>query len=123
MRALQLRREQPDLFAHGDYHPIALEGARSYHAVAYARRLGSRGVVALVGRLFASLGPATGVTPLGASAWGDTTASLAFLPAGTALANALTGETVITEGGALPLARAFAHFPGALLVYDTADPR
>jgi len=123
MRALQLRREQPDLFANGDYYPITLEGARSYHAVAYARRLGSRGIVAIVGRLFTTLGPAIGVAPLGASAWGDTTASLAFLPAGTALANVLTGETVTTEGGALPLARAFAHFPGALLAYDAAALR
>jgi len=119
-RALALRRARPALFAHGDYHPIGIDGARAGNAVAYARRAGASGIVVVAGRLFASLGLAPGTPPVGASAWGDTAADLGFLPAGTPLASALTGETLRCEAGRLPLARALARFPGALLVYDDA---
>jgi (1->4)-alpha-D-glucan 1-alpha-D-glucosylmutase len=119
-QALRVRREQSELFERGNYHPIAIGGARAHHALAYARTLGSRGVVAIAGRLFASLGPAVGAAPLGALAWADTAAGFGFLPPGTRLTNVLTGERLAIAEGALPLARAFAHFPGALLTYDTA---
>jgi (1->4)-alpha-D-glucan 1-alpha-D-glucosylmutase len=117
-RALALRRERPELFARGDYHAIAIAGARARHAIAYARRHGAGVVVVVVGRLFASLGLETGVLPLGADAWGDTTADVSFLPDGARLTNWLTGETVECRDGQLPLARALAVFPGALLAYD-----
>ncbi len=117
-RALELRRRQPDLFAHGDYHPVALTGAKSGHALAYARRLDGGALVVIAGRLFASLGLAPGVLPAGAAAWGDTVADVAFLPAGTRLENALTGELLAVDNGSLPLARALARFPGAVLFSD-----
>lgn len=74
----------------------------------------------VAGRLFASLGVEPGALPVGAAVWGDTAADLAFVPPGTPLASVLTGETFSCEDGRLPLARAFARFPGALLVYDAA---
>jgi (1->4)-alpha-D-glucan 1-alpha-D-glucosylmutase len=117
-RALALRREHPELFADGDYHPIAAAGERSRHVVAYARRLGATGNVVVAGRLFASLGRPAGELPVGEAAWSDTTVDLSFLPAGVELRNALTGEAH-SAGDALRLGRLFANFPGALLVYQT----
>jgi (1->4)-alpha-D-glucan 1-alpha-D-glucosylmutase len=117
-RALALRRERPALLGDGDYVPVNAAGERARHIVAYARRRGTSGVVTIAGRLFASLGIAPDELPLGAAVWGDTVVDLAFLPAGAELRNALTGESHVA-GGALPLARLFANFPGAALVYDT----
>ncbi|MGO8752009.1 MAG: malto-oligosyltrehalose synthase [Thermoguttaceae bacterium] len=36
-RTLQLRRENPDLFQHGDYVPLDVEGPRARHVCAFAR--------------------------------------------------------------------------------------
>ncbi len=115
-RALQLRRERDDLFRSGDYRPVKVCGERSRHVVAYARRLGGRGIVAVAGRLFASMGLEPGALPLGEAAWGDTVLDLAFLPEGAPLLNVLTGESAATDAsGRLPLARIMTAFPGALL--------
>ncbi|MGE5792498.1 MAG: malto-oligosyltrehalose synthase, partial [Bacteroidota bacterium] len=119
-RALALRRERPELFALGGYHAIGIDGARARNAVAYARRSGASGLVVVAGRLFASLGIEPGRLPVGAAAWGDTAADLAFVPPGTPLANVVTGEILRCDGGRLPLACALGRFPGALLVYDAA---
>jgi (1->4)-alpha-D-glucan 1-alpha-D-glucosylmutase len=115
-RALEVRRKHPDLFKRGDYHPLAVSGARANHAVAYARRMGNLGIVVIAGRLFASLGLELGVVPCGETAWQDTAVDLSFLPAGTRLENLLTGESLAAKG-TLPLGRAMANFPGALLGY------
>jgi (1->4)-alpha-D-glucan 1-alpha-D-glucosylmutase len=123
LRALQLRRDQPELFAAGDYHPLAVDGVSARHVVAFARRLGPAGAVVLAGRLFAAFELPVGTPPVGAEGWGDTRAAVDFLPEATPLTNLLTGETVVVEGGAIRLARACAHFPGALLAYHLAGAR
>jgi (1->4)-alpha-D-glucan 1-alpha-D-glucosylmutase len=119
-RALALRRERPELFAHGDYYPVAVAGSRSRHIVAFARRLGTAGIVAVAGRLFASLGVAPGTAPTGVMPWGDTALDLSFVPAGTRVVDVLTGETHDPGAGPVPVAAAFAHFPGAILAYESA---
>jgi (1->4)-alpha-D-glucan 1-alpha-D-glucosylmutase len=112
-RALALRREHPALFAYGDYHPVRASGTHAAHVVAFARRHEDRGVLAVGVRLFASLGPGVGTLPVGAC-WGDTTLDLAFLPSGSAMRDVLGGTQTIRSDRELPLASAFAHFPGAL---------
>jgi (1->4)-alpha-D-glucan 1-alpha-D-glucosylmutase len=119
-RLLDLRRRRPELFEKGDYHAVTVAGARANHVVAYARRVGSAGIVAVAGRLFATLGPENDLLPVGAAVWGDTTVDLAWIPAGTSLENVLTGETLVADGGSVALARAFAHFPGAVFAYEAA---
>ncbi len=118
-RALQLRRDHADVFLKGDYHPVAVRGVRSRNVVAYARRLGDRGIVAVAVRLCASMGLEHGVLPVGEAAWGDTVLDLAFLPEGTRLANVLTGESLQADAsGLLTLSRAMTVFPAALLAYE-----
>jgi (1->4)-alpha-D-glucan 1-alpha-D-glucosylmutase len=56
-QALALRRSDPDLFAHGDYAPLALEGPNAQHLCAYARTHEGRSVTVLAPRLIAGLGP------------------------------------------------------------------
>ncbi len=121
-RALGLRRDHPELFEKGDYAPIAAAGARADHVVAFARRHADIGVIAVAGRLWASLGLDARVPPLGEAVWGDTSIDAGLVPAGSQIINALTGERVSVQDGRILLADAFARFPGALLTYNI-DPR
>ena len=114
-RALALRREQPALFEHGDYLPVAASGAKAAHAVAYARRHGGSTLLVVAGRLFASLGAGVGALPLGEECWADTALATEFLPRGAPLHNVLTGET-LEASDTLALGVALANFPGALFV-------
>jgi len=117
-RILNFRRAHDDLFLKGDYHPVAITGKRLRNVVAYARRLGDTGIVVAAGRLFASMGLASGTLPVGEAIWSDTALDLPFLPAGAILVNLLTGESLKTDASArLALAQAMAHFPGALFAY------
>ena len=117
-RALALRREYPQLFTRGDYVAINVTGERARHAVAYARRQGNSGFVAVAGRLFASLGLEQGVAPVGDDAWGNATLGLDFLPPATQLFDVLTGAAHELSAGSVALARVFATLPVALLRYE-----
>ena len=118
-RTLALRREYPELFARGEYVPITVGGERARHAVAYARRQGSSGLIAVAGRLFASLGLEQSVAPVGEGVWGNATLGLDFLPPGTQLYDVLTGATHQVSADGVALARVFAAIPVALLRYQT----
>jgi (1->4)-alpha-D-glucan 1-alpha-D-glucosylmutase len=117
-RALGLRRAHALLFEKGDYAPVAAMGARADHVVAFVRRYEDVGVIALAGRLWASLGVDARVPPLGAAVWSDTAIDAGLLPAGAEPQNALTGERVAVGDGRILLADAFANFPAALLLYN-----
>jgi maltooligosyltrehalose synthase len=78
-------------------------------------------VIVVAGRLYASLGLAPNVAPLGEEAWGDTAVDLSPVAART-LSNALTGESFSLADGRLPLARACASFPVALFAYGGEEP-
>jgi (1->4)-alpha-D-glucan 1-alpha-D-glucosylmutase len=118
-RALALRREHPELFARGEYVPIDVAGERARHAVAYARRQKSSGIIAVAGRLFASLGLEQGVAPIGKDAWGNATLGLDFLPSETRLYDVLSGAAHQASADGLALAQVFAAIPVALLRYET----
>ena len=118
-QALALRRQTPALFAHGDYRPLRAQGSRAAHAVAFARTHEREAIVAIAGRLFASLGVASGVVPL-ADAWGDTSVELPPVAAGTPITNVLTSQTLAADGRPMRMSRLFADFPGALLHFTSA---
>jgi (1->4)-alpha-D-glucan 1-alpha-D-glucosylmutase len=115
-RALQLRAREPDLFARGEYVPLAASGARGEHVVAFARRLGDVGLIAVAGRLWASLGLPPGMPPLGKDLWQDTAVDLAPLGEIREPLDALSLTAPPMAGGTLRLADAFAQFPGALVL-------
>ena len=116
-RALALRRERPRVFADGDYRRLDARGTHAAHVVAFARTTAEEGVVAIAGRLFASL-VAVGAWPV-REAWGDTLVDVGPLAPGARVTNVLTGETFALDSPLLPLARALAAFPGALLHYSS----
>jgi (1->4)-alpha-D-glucan 1-alpha-D-glucosylmutase len=119
-RGLELRRRCAELFASEDYQPVNTSGLRAAHVVAFARRRGPDTVVAVAGRLFASLGPRAGTFPLGET-WGDTTLALPFLKPGTGGHDIVTGETMVLRDEPIRVADLFRHFPGALLHFDARD--
>jgi (1->4)-alpha-D-glucan 1-alpha-D-glucosylmutase len=112
-RALAVRAEHPTVFAEGDYLPLAGEGDRARHVVAFARRQGGHWVVAVVPRWIAGAVGA-GQAPVGAGLWGDTWITL---PADAPLRwrDGMSGAEVASEGARLRLGDALAAFPVALL--------
>ena len=120
MRLLRFRAEHPAILVAGDYLPVTATGMRADNVVAFARRAGDHGAIAVAGRLFASLGVAADTLPLGETAWGDTALDLSVIPPGSAVTNVLTAEVIDVGAGTVPMARLFQHFPSALLHYAPA---
>jgi (1->4)-alpha-D-glucan 1-alpha-D-glucosylmutase len=124
VRALQLRRRDPELFERGEYLPLKVTGRRTPHLCAYARRLEGRLAIVMAPRLYLKLMGGGGPTgdepwrpPLGTEVWGDTQVHLPFgLEA--PLRGVLDGAEVPQAGQDRPAIRAAAalgSFPVALL--------
>jgi (1->4)-alpha-D-glucan 1-alpha-D-glucosylmutase len=113
--ALQLRAEQPDLFAEGDYLPLAATGEKEEHVIAFARRHGNREVITVVPRLCLLLAEGAELPPLG-DLWGDTALQLPHTTPETRYRDLFTGADVTPAAGALALRDVLQRFPVALLV-------
>lgn len=133
-QALALRRSDPDLFEHGDYRPLAVEGPHADRLCAYARTHQGRSVIALAPRLLAGLvppesEPVSGVGggpshPFADAGWESTWIEV---PRGT-LRNALSGAVVQSsprkDSFVLSAAEVLRPFPVALLTNEvTTDDR
>jgi (1->4)-alpha-D-glucan 1-alpha-D-glucosylmutase len=121
-RALQLRAEHPGLFRDGDYVALEAKGPRAPHVVAFARRHGNFALIAVAGRLWASLGP-MGTLPPATLAWGYTAVDLTPLGRLDEPVDTISRQPVKISGSALRLSEAFAHFPGALILCRLAPQR
>ncbi len=116
-RALQVRRDNPELFVRGDYQPLATQGKREGHVVAFARTHENAAIVAVAGRMYVGLKLDPGTAPVG-EVWADTTVQLPALLAGERWRDALSGQVFDAGAEALPLARVLAILPVALLVRE-----
>ncbi len=118
-RTLAFRAAHPDLFARGDYQPLAAEGAAAEHIVAFARRLDDEEIIVAVPRLVATVIGKERRDPVGSEVWGDTRLVLPDVEPGSRYRDVFAGETVETtvgEGGSvLALSAVFARLPFALL--------
>ncbi len=113
LRALQLRREQPDLFRLGSYTPINASGEKQQHVVSFAREHDWKMAVAAVPRLPHTL--ANGAPEaMSATVWGNTELMLPAHAPGE-LQNVFTGEIVRASNHVILCRELFAHFPVALL--------
>jgi (1->4)-alpha-D-glucan 1-alpha-D-glucosylmutase len=110
-KLLQLRRDDPELFARGDYQALQVEGTRKEHVFAFARTYASRTCIVIVPRWSAKLMDAVNELPLGEQVWMDTRINAA----GKQLRDVLTDRAVAIEGG-VSVADALAEFPVAVLV-------
>ncbi|MBA2453567.1 MAG: malto-oligosyltrehalose synthase [Chloroflexia bacterium] len=120
--ALRARKARPDLFNHGAYIPLTVEGEMSRHVVVFARHHGDSWAIVAAPRLTVELARqcdlATGEVPLGERYWREMTVTIPAA-APDRWENALTGETLECQpsgsGKALPVARLFGRLPVALL--------
>ena len=107
-KVLIFRRENSSLFERGNYLPLALTGEFADCCIAFAREWEGRRIVVLAPRLSMRVG----FPPMG-EMWRDTAVQL---PEGGAAGQDLfTGANLEATGGSLPLSRAFARYPWALL--------
>ena len=88
-KLLAVRTERPELFASGDYQPLAIEGAQAARVLAFLRRQGSDRMLVVVPLHVAGLLEGSTVPLVQAERWGDTAV---LLPPGTA-SNAWTDVT------------------------------
>ncbi|KQW29522.1 hypothetical protein ASE36_13960 [Rhizobium sp. Root274] len=92
-RTLRLRHRLPQLFAEGGYLPLAVEGLKSRHIVAFARRCGSEAVMTIACRLpLSMLADAQGMGH--AEFWSDTSVSLPEELADMSWRDALTDQVL-----------------------------
>jgi malto-oligosyltrehalose synthase len=115
-RALELRRANPDLFAHGAYVPLRVTGARSTHLIAFMRRRNESVAIALAPRLYWRLRQRAG----GEEVWGDTRIELPRRTRPDSMVNVLDGATVKVHDAAgrrvLAAGEILSTFPVALLI-------
>jgi malto-oligosyltrehalose synthase len=118
-RALEFRREHEALFAHGQYLPLKVAGARAHHLCAYARRFEERAAIVLAPRQYLRLMSGRDEPPLGTAVWGDTTVQLPRRWGTAPMRGVFDGTetTPVARDGraALPVAAALQSFPVALL--------
>lgn len=106
-RLLKLRNELADVFAQGDYEPLAVRGAHADHVIAFARRHGRAAAIVAVGRQFAPFTKTGREWPTleGFDATVDITG---YAAAGFA-------------GNELPLSQAFRDLPASVIEARTAN--
>ncbi len=112
---LACRRQERELFAHGDYLPLTVQGSRSDHVVAFARRWRGRIAVTVTGRFFARLGGETSRAP-SAGVWDDTFVQLPEEALGTELTDALSGVSRRHDEASMLVSDVFSSVPLAVLV-------
>jgi (1->4)-alpha-D-glucan 1-alpha-D-glucosylmutase len=116
-RTLCLRQQQPDLFQQGEYLPLAVEGAKAKHVVAFARQSGTMRALVVVPRLIAGLLNDIDLPPIGPRIWEDSHVLLPFRSS-EKCRNAFTGEVLdlqkTDENAKIGVAEALAEFPVAL---------
>jgi (1->4)-alpha-D-glucan 1-alpha-D-glucosylmutase len=117
-RTLCLRQQQPDLFQQGEYIPLAVEGAKAKHVVAFARKSGTTTALVVVPRLVAGLLNDIDLPPIGPRVWDDTHVLLPFPSISEKCRNAFTGEVLdlqkTDEYAKIDVSKALAEFPVAL---------
>jgi (1->4)-alpha-D-glucan 1-alpha-D-glucosylmutase len=118
-RALAFRAGRPDLFARGEYVPLAAEGSAAAHVVAFARRTAGDEVVVAVPRLVTGLTRQELFDPIGPKIWGETRVIIPGAEPGVHYRDVFSEETVEARAGPsgaeLRLAEVFAVLPFALL--------
>jgi (1->4)-alpha-D-glucan 1-alpha-D-glucosylmutase len=118
-KLLQLRRDDPELFARGEYHALQVDGARKEHVFAFARTYEGRSCIVIVPRWSAKLMDGVSELPVGEHVWADTKVALGNGTAATRMRDVFTDREVATAGS-VAVAGALAEFPVAVLVGSQA---
>jgi len=117
-KTLGLRKQYPALFREGEYFPLAVQGAKANHALAFIRRFEGVNALVIVPRLIGGLVKQLEGSPTGPEVWQDTHILLPSCPCSTAYRNLFTGDapelTKTSDQLRMDLSTAFAEFPVAL---------
>jgi (1->4)-alpha-D-glucan 1-alpha-D-glucosylmutase len=113
-KALNLRKERPDVFQHGEYLPLKVTGQHEKHLLAFARRYQDQTVIVVVPRLCTRLLKDVPGLPLGVEIWEDT--KIELTSGGQEFRNLFTNDLVSSDHDALLAAEVFRDFPAGLLV-------
>jgi (1->4)-alpha-D-glucan 1-alpha-D-glucosylmutase len=126
-RTLAYRRAHPDLFARGEYVPLAAAGLAAEHVVAFARRNMGQEAIVVVPRLVVGLTGGQLVDPLGAEIWEDTGVVIPDVEQSGEYREWFTDRvfsvTAFDQHCGLMLKDIFSHIPFALLVRSRAERR
>ena len=114
-RALAVRARMPDLFTHGSYVPLRLDGPAADHVIAFARVLDGQSVIVAVTRLPFTLGVHEDVLSIDPARWQETAILLPRSFAETLATDVFGAGSAKTLGSRLSLARIFAELPVAML--------
>lgn len=112
--ALQLRKRQAALFAHGGYGALEATGPNGDHVLAFIRRHENKQVVVVASRLAGTLIANDGLPHVSPASWEDAALSLPS-QANPSWMDVLTGKRWQTREGRLPLAEILSVLPVALL--------
>jgi (1->4)-alpha-D-glucan 1-alpha-D-glucosylmutase len=123
--ALHCRRDNPELFANGQYVPLKTAGEKGAHLFSFARNAGDQSAIVAVPRQIAQLTHGTSEPPLGLDTWADTHLCLDGVPPGLRWRNVFTGSHVVpvdSKGNSvLAASDLMADFPVVLLLGDRAN--
>lgn len=119
-RCLNLRRQQPALFARGSYEPLPVRGPLAAHVLAFMRRIDDRCMMVLVSRLayraIRQGGQLLELPLILPDFWRDTRAILPVNCGTQRWHDVLTGQARDTADGSIPVACALGSLPVAVLV-------
>lgn len=111
---LNFRRQHQSLFLNGDYVPLAVEGKKVNHVVAFGRAKDQEKIIVLAGRLFTQLvDHILSTMPVGLSAWENTSLTVPSDWHGS-YRELLTGNQY-SINGPMPIGDLFTKVPLALL--------
>jgi len=110
-RLLHLRRSAAELFTHGGYRRLAVDGPRAAHVLAYERCLNDRRCVTVASRLTGSF-----TTGQEADWWRDTTVQLPQFSSNDQWYSEILGREVDARNGRLEVASLLEKLPVAVLV-------
>ena len=114
-RAMEFRRDHPELFMRGEYLPLNVTGPRANHIITFARVLEGKRVIVMCGRFFMQLAAAPPL-PVDPAVWAGTFIEVGA-DASSSMTDVITGRSISIVSGRLAVGEAFAQMPVAML-YD-----
>ncbi len=119
-KVLELRRERPTLFEHGDYVPLEVVGERAEHLISFARRYEGEVSITVATRFHTKLAEASDLLLPDPEEWSGTYVELPESLVCPRFRSVLTGELLEVEErdgkSSLPAEDLLRSFPVALLV-------
>jgi maltooligosyltrehalose synthase len=117
-RLLAVRRTLPELFSHGDYRPVRVEGPMADHVVAFLRTHGENRLLVVVPRLPLALMTTPETLQIEPARWQGTSL---VLPHSGDWFDVIERRTVSSIDGNIELQRIFARVP--VTIFSTNGPR